>query len=63
MKHPAAPTKRGRDGATCFAGVALATQVESLLAPCSAIALRDGESAEPLAKPGRNPVLLCEVPP
>ena len=44
MKHPAAPTQRGRDGATCFAGIALVTQVESLLA-----------SAEPLAKPGRNP--------
>ena len=44
VKHPAVPTRRGRDGATCYTGVALATQVESLLA-----------SAEPPAKPGRNP--------
>ena len=30
VKHPAIPTRRGRDGATCFAVVALATQVEAL---------------------------------
>ena len=33
VKLPAVPTRRGRDGATCSAGVALATQVESLRNP------------------------------
>ena len=60
VKHPAVPTRRGRDGTTCFAGASASGGLATtfLRPPKRATRRREAgsllASAEPLAKPGRN---------